>query len=120
MKKWLVYACEGYFGGLHGIEDYTVIEVPDDWTEDFIYSEYVPEMSERLMESYGDIYDSLADREDYNSEEEYCEALEDAICENIDGYVAQIRDDVKESTEELDKILCYEGHNYFREKYCVN
>lgn len=120
MKKWLVYACENQYGGLHGIEDYTVIEAPDDWDEDFIYSEYIPEMSEQVMESYGDIMDDLVNREDCDSEEEYWDALGDAIRENTCGYVAQVRDDVKESAEKLDRILCRLGHELFREEYCVN
>lgn len=120
MKKWLLYACENQYGGLHGIEDYTVIETPDDWDEDFIYSEYIPEMSEQVMESYGNIMDDLVNREDCDSEEEYDDALSYAIQENICGYVAQVRDDVKESAEKLDRILCRLGHKLFREKYCVN
>ena len=119
MKKWLLYACEDQYCGLHGIEDYCVIEAPDNWDEDHVYSEYIPEMSECVMQSYGNILENLVNREDYNSEEEYWEALNDAIKENINGYVAQVRDDIKESSEELDEILCQLGVESFSKKYCI-
>lgn len=77
-------------------------------------------MSEQVMEFYGNIMDDLVDREECDSEEEYLDALEDAIRENTCGYVAQVRDDVKESAEALDKILCQLGHELFREEYCIN
>lgn len=120
MKRYLLHAYENIYGGLHGIEDYTVVDIPDDWDEDYVYEQYIPEMSEQVMYSFGDIIDSLADPEDYDSEEEFERDLSFAITENTGGYVAQVRDNVEESTEELDEILCRLGAKLFCEKYCVN
>lgn len=74
-------------------------------------------MSLELMQSY-DI-DFGVEREDYNSDEEYDDALSEAMYENVDGYCKLIRDDVTLSTRELDEE-CYKlGEELFVEKYCV-
>lgn len=112
-----IYACEQTYGGYHGIEDYCVEEFDDFWTIEDIYAEYVTEMSYQVMESY-DTLDNL-DPADYDSEEEYWEAYEEARSENVDGYVAPIRNDVTMSTKKLNTEASRLGPRLFREKYCV-
>lgn len=119
MKRYFIYACERMYGGLHGMEDYGVFDFDDSWTEDEIYKEYVCEMSFDVMNSYGAITEDLVDRDDYDNEDEYWEAYEEAMWENVDGYVVRIRDDVALSTGELNKIACNLGPEMFKEEYCI-
>lgn len=118
MKRYFVYACEQTYGGLHGIDNYGVFDFDDSWTEDEIYKEYVCEMSFEIMNSYSNIIDSLVDRNDYEDEEEYYSAIEEAMWENVDGYVVKIRDDVMLSTKELDEECCRLGPELFKKEYC--
>lgn len=118
MKRYFVYACEQMYGGLHGMNNFGVVEVEDSATEDDVYQDYVVEMSFEVMNSYEEITDSLVDRDDFDDEDEYYEAYEEAMWENVDGYVAKIRDDVMLSTRELDKRACELGEEEFRTQYC--
>ena len=70
MKRYLIYACENFYQGLHGIEDYCIERFPDDFTEDKIYSEYVPEMSIDLMYSYNGIIPEDISEEEVDDEVE--------------------------------------------------
>ena len=117
MKRWFLYACEQNYGGWHGINDMRVDEFDDEVTEEDIYKDYIIEMSLELMQSY-DI-DFGIEREDYDSDEEYDDALSEAMYENVDGYCKLIRDDVTLSTRELDEECCKLGEELFVEKYCV-
>lgn len=111
MKRYLIYACENFYQGLHGIEDYRIEEFPDDFTEDKIYSEYVPQMSIDLMYSYSRIIP-----EDISEEE-----ADEFIQENINGYVRQVSEDFDEiPTTQLDAILCKLGVEEFERIYCVH
>lgn len=121
MKRYFVYACEQIYGGLHGIEDFGVFEFDNSWTEEEIYREYVCEMSRGVMESYGDIMEDLEDsldRDDYDSEDEYYDAFEGIIEENIDGYVVKIKDNVELSIGNLNKEACRLGADLFKKAYC--
>lgn len=55
MTRWVVYACEQMYGGLHGMNLVSVIE-SDDEAEVIGYAE---EQSYEVMDSYSEIYDSL-------------------------------------------------------------
>lgn len=111
MKRYLIYACENIYQGLYGIEDYCIERFSDDFTEDKIYSEYVPEMSIDLMYSYNNIIP-----EDMSEEE-----LDEFIQENISGYVRQISEDFDEiPTAQLDDILFELGVKEFERIYCVH
>ena len=111
MKRYLIYACENIYQGLYGIEDYCIERFSDDFTEDKIYSEYVPGMSIDLMYSYSNIIP-----EDMSEEE-----LNEFIQENISGYVRQISEDFDNiPTAQLDNILCKLGVKEFERIYCVH
>ena len=111
MKRYLVYACENFYQGRHGIENYFVEDFPEHFTEEKIYSEYVPEMSIELMYSYKGIIP-----EDMEEDE-----LDDFIQENISGYVRQVSEDFDEiPTTQLDAILCELGVESFEKTYCEN
>ena len=111
MKRYLIYACENTYQGLYGIEDYCIERFSDDFTEDKIYSEYVPGMSIDLMYSYNSIIP-----EDMSEEE-----LDEFIQENISGYVRQISEDFDNiPTAQLDDILSGLGVKEFERIYCVH
>lgn len=124
MKRVFIYACEGRYGGYHGIEDFLVEEFTDKYFDKFetedkflseIFSDYVPDMSFSLMESYDTI---PVDREDYDDEENYWEDYNIEMEQNVDGYVVLIREDINLSTKELNELAGQLGPDWFREKYC--
>lgn len=119
MKRYFVYACESMYGGHHGMNSMGVYDVEDWQTKEDVYQEYVPCMSFDVMQSYHIIMEDLVDRDSFDNEDEYYEALEEAMNENVDGYVVQIRDDVTLSTVELDNICNTIGEEEFIEEYCV-
>ena len=103
-----VYACEDTYHGLHGIEDMRVVEV-----------ESVEEANEYGMEMSGDIiesYDTLGDFDDYDNEEDY----EEAFFESREWYIYPIDEEKAKdiSTDELNKLACNLGHEYFIRDYC--
>lgn len=118
MKRYFVYACEQMYGGYHGMNNFGVFEFDDSITEEEIYRDYVCEMSFEVMNSYEEITENLVNQDDYDNEDEYWEAYEEAMWENVDGYVAKIKDNVTLSTKELDKLCCELGEEEFRDRYC--
>ena len=120
MKRYFIYACEQMYGGYHGMYTSGVFEFNDSWTEDEIYKEYVCQMSFEVMETYGEIIENLIDRDEYDDEEEYYEALDEAMWENVDGYALKIRDDVTLSTAELDRLSSELGEDLFVKRYCIH
>ena len=113
--KVFIYACEGIYGGYHGIEDFTVEEFEDDENLDDIWRDWVPEMSYDLMDSYDTIQ---LDPDDYENDEEFWEAMEEERNANVDGYVIPIKADVTLSVDELKKIAFQLGADSFKEEYC--
>lgn len=63
MAIWAIRAYDEFYGGLHGMERYDIIEGTEKEAD-----EYGLEMSNEVIESYHDIYDSLEDEI-----REYCE-----------------------------------------------
>lgn len=118
MKRYFVYACEQMYGGLHGMNNSCVVEVEDELTDNDVYSDYVIEMSYEIMDSYAEITDSLVDRDEFDDEDEYYQAYEEAKWENVDGYVAKIREDVVLSASELDRLAYDLGEQEFKAQYC--
>lgn len=111
--KVFIYACEGRYGGLHGIEDYIVEEFDNDYLEIYldkdgklhegefdrlIWNDWISEMSYELTERYG-----LSD---------------DDIDYGVDGYWVKIKDDIQLSTFELNKEAARLGPNLFKKTYC--
>lgn len=113
--KVFIYACEGVYGGYHGIEDFTVEEFEDNVNLDDIWEDWVPEMSYDLMDSYDTID---LDPDDYEDDEEFWDAMEEERAANVDGYVIPIKADVTLSVEELREIASRLGADSFKEEYC--
>lgn len=113
--KVFIYACEGTYGGYHGIEEFTVEEFEDNEDLDDIWRDWVPEMSYRLMESYDTIQ---LDPDDYEDDEEFWEAMAEEQDANVDGYVIPIKADVTLSAKELERIAIQLGAYSFKEAYC--
>lgn len=111
-----IYACEGMYGGLHGIADYWIGEVNDLKEAEAIGQE----MSYDLASSYECIYNSY--KEDAENEglepytEEFYEYIEECIRENIEYEIYTIKD-----TDKSDEELCemfYNDKEDFIENYC--
>lgn len=112
-----LYACEQTYGGLHGIEDFCVNVFDDTFSLSDIYNDYVIDMSIELMNQY-DIDFSFSGEEDYDSYEEFEQAREEEMLQNVDGYVVAIRDDVDLSIAELNRLALELGAKEFVKKYC--
>lgn len=88
-----VYACEGKYNGLHGMNKYGFIEADSV----SLANEYGAEWSEEVMASYDTIEQEArewVESEDYEEgTEEYEEAMADFYLENQEYYVIKIRDD---------------------------
>lgn len=91
-----IYACEGTYGGLHGVNEVCVTEV--ETLQDA--NEYGLEMAESVIDSYG-----LFDEEE-DIEPEYI------------WYIYPIKADIELSIEELDRLCSTLGDKLFREEYC--
>lgn len=119
MARWVVYACEQIYGGLHGMNSISVIE-SDDEAE---VMDYACEQSYEVMDSYSEIYDSLEEEiryclEEYDNEDE---ARNMVYSENIDyAYHLLNENAILEgkrvsdyTTRELES-MCYDfGYNEF-------
>lgn len=103
-----IYACEDFYEGLHGINSYGVVEI-NDLSE---INDYGRAWSEQLIESYSCF-------EDYYSEDEIDEDdITDYYNEHTQWFAWKIRDDVTESTSDLDAIAARIGDEAFVEEYC--
>lgn len=106
-----IYACEDLYAGLHGINSYGVVEI----TNLSEIDEYGREWSTEVIESYGCF-------DDYYTEEEIEELddddIEDCYAEHRQWSAWKIRDDVTESTKDLDAIAARIGDEAFVEEYC--
>lgn len=111
-----VYAYEGHYQGLHGVEDMCVMEVSDNLEKaKKEINEWGHEASHELIYSFGLEEQYFEDFEDYNniSEEEWL----DATCD-CGWYAYKIRKDVDLSEKELDKLCCQLGAELFIAEYC--
>lgn len=104
-----IYACEDFYEGLHGVNTYGVVEV-DNLKE---INDYGREWSEEIIDSYNCIENYCDDYEDIDSEDYY-----DICIEHLMWSAWKIRDDVTESTSDLDAIAAKIGDEAFVEEYC--
>ena len=102
MQRVFIYACEDFYGGLHGIEDMTVTEVSDLKAAD----EIGRDMSLGVIESY-------SIREKYGEEDVEYDGDEGSCWE-----IYKIREDISISTRDLDAECCRLGKEYFIKQYC--
>lgn len=123
MKKYLIYAMENKFQGLHGIESLIVDEY-DDINDVYKDASYY---SEEVMQEYSDILDELEEEanelckeqfDDNYSREQFDDVYYDLISENICYYIYQIKDEVTLSCEELENKAFHLGAELFIKEFC--
>lgn len=118
IKRYFIYADEQTYGGLHGIYTQFVIEVDDDITEEEIWKDYIKPESINLMESFGIIEENVPE-ENFEDEDEYEDAIENFLFENVSGFCFLIKKEITISTKELDAECCRLDKDSFIEKYCI-
>lgn len=124
MARFLCYATENKYGGLHGIEDIFVTEAKDiEEAQNDCF-----EASIELMSSYGDIEEELREEakfclgdEEAEDQDKLDEAFYECQCENACAQVWEVDEEKAKnlSTYELDTIACNEGYETFIEEYCI-
>ena len=110
-----VYAYEGHYQGLHGVEDMCVMEVSDNLEKaKKEINEWGHEASNELIYSFGleEEYFGDYDGREIDEDEWY-----DATCD-CGWYAYKIREDVNLSERELDELCCQLGDELFRKEYC--
>ena len=116
-----IYACESFYGGLHGIEDFCIEEL-ETYNENLISGIGI-ELSLDVIENYINVNEDYLDcdgAEDFDSEEEYLEAYHEAVDEHIEWYAYKIKDEFNDMTiKELEGIAArITGPQSFIKKYC--
>lgn len=118
MARYAIYACEGIFQGLHGMNEVAVVEGDYDFA-----CEEAAEMSFNVMDSYGEI-DEQFQEEAYEcgyeeNSDEWEEYINDVRCNNVLYYVMRIMDSCSLTDEECENLL-NEDYQEFFERYCVD
>ena len=112
--KVFIYATEGMYQGLHGIEDMCVTEINSiDEGNDI-----GKEMAYDLITSFGLEDEYAMSQSDYDEESgEFPEWNGEA--EELYWNIYEIKDEYKDmETSELDSIACNLGHESFIKEYC--
>ena len=99
MALYLVKGCDRIYGGLHGMQDFDIVECRED--SDAI--DWALELAADVVASYGEIYDSL--EEDVREE---CEA-EGIDYESNDSRVDEIREEIYSEDYEFEVGLLDEN-----------
>lgn len=116
--KVFVYAYEGMYQGLHGIEDLDVLEVSDNLEEaEKEIDDWGREASEELIYSYG-LEDEYCDAENEKNEDDEWDITESTCYCDRGWYAHKVRDDVTLSLSELREACCNDGKNIFVKEYC--
>ena len=111
-----IHAYENIYGGLHGIEEYEVIEAETLKEAD----EYAYDLSCEVINSYADVMDNIiedAESYDYETDEEYDEFIEEAINEDIAFEIHPISIETNKSLEELTNEYFNNPDDFIKE-YC--
>lgn len=104
-KRWMIYAYEGLYGGLHGCYLIEFIKGTYQEAEDL-----GRELSYEVMDSYSDIDEELWS--DCETEEEYYQARD----ENVEFEIHELRDDAP-SARKLHEMN--HAPEWYIEEYCV-
>lgn len=115
MRRYLIYACDDYFDGYHGM-DRIAIEECQDLDEACALGE---SYSIEVIESYPDIYDIMKDRLDelisngYSNEEEL---WDEVIQDDIKYEVTEINEDKAGFylTDELEEMAINDYGNFYK------
>lgn len=119
-----IYACDNIYGGLHGMEDYGVFEVANMHEADDIGEE----MSRGVLDSYGQIMDSIEEDCAYyagldgfeEGSDEWEKTMDQLILDDLNWFVCEIDEDLANgmSDEELETEAFNLGYEDFLKKYC--
>ena len=115
MKKYAIYACDNTYGGLHGYENYAIVDCTDQKEAEMAGAE----MSRDVIIDFGLINDemeSYINSEDYDEEESY-EYEDELIGEDIAYEIYEIVDAKGLSDKELENEF-YNDKEDFVKKYC--
>lgn len=107
MARYVVYAMEGRYQGLHGISAFAVVDADNEKE----VHEIAREMSLDVMESYRTIDEELEEDEEYD--EDYVEELRN---ENIEYDFHRVKDDCPFTDEEID-FKIYNDYRGFVDKW---
>lgn len=119
--KIFIYACENFYGGLHGIEDFCVEEL--ETYDKKLVRDIGIELSQDVIENYINVdrdYLDCCGPEDFDSEEDYWEAYNEAVGEHSEWYAYKIKDEFDNMTiKELEEIATrITGPQSFIKEYC--
>ena len=119
--KIFIYACENFYGGLHGIEDYYIDEF--ETYNRRIISDIGMKLSQDVIEKYINVDEDYLDyngAEDFDSEDDYYEAYSEAVNEHIEWYDYKIKDEFNDiPIKDLEEIAArITGPQSFIKKYC--
>lgn len=110
-----VKAWEGMYRGLHGIEDFAVIEVSDDKDKALReIDDWGSEASEELIYQFGLEEDYF----DFDEDDEIYDITDSPYYEDRGWCAYEIKEDVNLSQEKLDAALSYLGFDLFIAEYC--
>ena len=122
-----IYACDNMYGGLHGINYFGIFEVADMREAD----EIGEQLSREVIESYGQIMESIEEDCAYYAEldgfeegsSEWEETMDQLISEDLNWSVYEIDEDrVNGMTEKELELLAYDlglvGFEGFVKRYC--
>lgn len=116
--KYFIYAAENMYQGLHGMEDYRLIDTDD---YDTVVAEAI-DMSISVMESYSSIMEDLeetAEKVYERDSEEYEDYLDGLMQENTYYVIYALQDEYEDMDDEnvYDKVQ-HLGIDEFIETYC--
>lgn len=114
-KLYAIHAFENIYCGLHGIENFLVVECLNDKEAE----ECAIEMSYEVMDSYNRVDEELLDYIgiDYDDIDNHIEEYEEVRAENTAYEVWEVKDTMK-SLDELNELF-YNDTEDFIEKYCI-
>lgn len=119
MPRFFYIACDGIYGGLHGMYDYGVI---DAFNEDDARNEAI-NASLAVINSFSNIYEDLKSdvRERMEPEDDFDELYEEACYEDVEYGLWYIDESKAEnfSTMELDRMSYSMGEDEFVKRFCI-
>ena len=121
--KIFIYACESFYGGLHGIEDFCIEEFEVYLKNPIWYIRNIGmELSQNVIEKYINVdedYLNCNGPEDFDSEENYWEAYNYAVYKHIEWYAYKIKDEFNDMIiKDLEEIAANTGPQSFIKEYC--
>ena len=119
--KIFIYACENFYDGLHGIEDFCIEEL-ETYNERLV-SNIGIELSLDVIEKYINVDRDYLDcdgPEDFDSEDDYYEAYSEVANEHIKWYAYKIKDEFDNiPIKDLEEIAAtVTGPQSFIKEYC--